>query len=221
MGRFINADTLVATGQGILGNNMFAYCGNNPVSRIDASGTAYEEEEEYRAVGAGIQVEIDIGNGTAGFENIVYWDVQECDENSVVIATYTYSGGSVNFLDEYAGSITAVVRDNLDLVTSGTDEGLATLISILEKNYSASVSGLLLLGNDQFSSVKSYEGLFMSMYGSVNHVKGAFAVSSNCIAIAVGGTSSVSPSWGISVTNYTLRGIVKINDPFSAVQCTI
>ena len=39
IGRFINADALVATGQGMLGNNMFAYCRNNPVKRKDASGT--------------------------------------------------------------------------------------------------------------------------------------------------------------------------------------
>ena len=38
-GRFINADALVSTGQGILGNNMFAYCRNNPVKRKDISGT--------------------------------------------------------------------------------------------------------------------------------------------------------------------------------------
>ena len=38
MGRFINADELVSTGQGLLGNNMFAYCRNNPVKRKDASG---------------------------------------------------------------------------------------------------------------------------------------------------------------------------------------
>ena len=38
MGRFVNGDVFPATGQGILGNNMFAYCGNNPVSRIDSSG---------------------------------------------------------------------------------------------------------------------------------------------------------------------------------------
>ena len=40
MGRFINADALISTGQGILGSNMFAYCRNNPVSREDASGHA-------------------------------------------------------------------------------------------------------------------------------------------------------------------------------------
>ena len=38
IGRFINADSYASTGQGILGNNMFAYCGNNPVSREDTGG---------------------------------------------------------------------------------------------------------------------------------------------------------------------------------------
>ena len=36
--RFINADIYVSTGQGVLGNNMFAYCGNNPVNRVDPTG---------------------------------------------------------------------------------------------------------------------------------------------------------------------------------------
>ena len=38
MGRFINADGLISTGQGLLGNNMFAYCGNNAVLNCDVSG---------------------------------------------------------------------------------------------------------------------------------------------------------------------------------------
>ena len=38
IGRFINADAFVATGQGFTGNNMFAYCLNNPVNRCDHSG---------------------------------------------------------------------------------------------------------------------------------------------------------------------------------------
>ena len=38
MGRFINADAFPSTGQGLLGNNMFAYCGNNPVTRSDTEG---------------------------------------------------------------------------------------------------------------------------------------------------------------------------------------
>ena len=38
IGRWINADGYVSTGQGVLGNNMFAYCGNNPVNRVDHTG---------------------------------------------------------------------------------------------------------------------------------------------------------------------------------------
>ena len=39
IGRYISADGYVSTGQEINGYNMFAYCGNNPVNRIDSSGT--------------------------------------------------------------------------------------------------------------------------------------------------------------------------------------
>ena len=38
--RFINADGYASTGQGILGNNMFAYCNNNPIMLVDAGGEA-------------------------------------------------------------------------------------------------------------------------------------------------------------------------------------
>ena len=38
IGRFINSDTLFSTGQGLRGNNMFAYCLNNPVVMADDSG---------------------------------------------------------------------------------------------------------------------------------------------------------------------------------------
>ena len=68
IGRFINADALVATGQGLLGNNMFAYCRNNPVRRVDISGAAdadcmdsdgkplSNDEVENRPGGGGVNV---------------------------------------------------------------------------------------------------------------------------------------------------------------------
>ena len=39
LGRFLNADGLTSTGQGTLGNNVFAYCLNNPVMMCDKTGT--------------------------------------------------------------------------------------------------------------------------------------------------------------------------------------
>ena len=38
IGRFLNVDGYVSTGQGIIGHNMFAYCGNNPVINEDKTG---------------------------------------------------------------------------------------------------------------------------------------------------------------------------------------
>ena len=39
--RFLNADRFVSTGQGVLGNNMFAYCGNNPIMFVDPTGASW------------------------------------------------------------------------------------------------------------------------------------------------------------------------------------
>lgn len=39
VGRFLNGDSLNSTGQGFIGNNMFAYCLNNPVNYCDGAGT--------------------------------------------------------------------------------------------------------------------------------------------------------------------------------------
>ncbi|MBE7066361.1 MAG: RHS repeat-associated core domain-containing protein [Ruminococcaceae bacterium] len=47
VGRFISADTYISTGQGILGYNMFAYCGNNPVSRYEVAGKKYIDINDY------------------------------------------------------------------------------------------------------------------------------------------------------------------------------
>ena len=41
--RFINADGLSSTGQGFLGCNLFAYCGNNPINRTDLDGLFWKE----------------------------------------------------------------------------------------------------------------------------------------------------------------------------------
>ena len=53
VGRFINADGYVSTGQNILGSNMFTYCGNNPVNRADAGGEFF-----FAALSLGTMIKI-------------------------------------------------------------------------------------------------------------------------------------------------------------------
>ena len=43
IGRFINADSYASTGQGVAGCNMFAYCGNNAIVRIEIGGTSWKD----------------------------------------------------------------------------------------------------------------------------------------------------------------------------------
>ena len=83
-GRFINADAFVSTGQGILGNNMFAYCRNNPVRRIDASGTLDYEAADCDADG---DLREDIGFLPAGNVN---------SANNPNSSTNAPSNGSLN-----------------------------------------------------------------------------------------------------------------------------
>ncbi len=41
--RFINADGSISTGTCVLGHNMFTYCDNNPVNRLDSNGQFWEQ----------------------------------------------------------------------------------------------------------------------------------------------------------------------------------
>ena len=68
IGRFLNADIYISTGQGLLGCNMFAYCGNDPVLFYDPDGHyshVYDDKTDDEAL-EGI---VDAGGGGGGFAN--------------------------------------------------------------------------------------------------------------------------------------------------------
>ena len=75
--RFVNADSYVSTGQGILGNNMYAYCGNNPVNGSDPTGQWTFSLNLVFFVGLGGGYSFNIGISV--------------DSNSMVAFQYSYS----------------------------------------------------------------------------------------------------------------------------------
>ena len=54
MGRFINADILISTGQGLIGNNTYCYCNNSPLSRKDDGGKTPDTVFDIISLGASI-----------------------------------------------------------------------------------------------------------------------------------------------------------------------
>ena len=72
LGRFLNADALVSTGQGLLRNNMFAYCLNNPVNGCDPAGALSRVAFSEFAGSADPYKNCDRGGGWNYIRNHVY-----------------------------------------------------------------------------------------------------------------------------------------------------
>lgn len=64
IGRFISADGYVSTGQGLIGYNMYAYCGNNPIMMVDYGG-------EFPWLIIGILVVTTVVGGVLGYKSDV------------------------------------------------------------------------------------------------------------------------------------------------------
>jgi hypothetical protein len=213
IGRFINADVLVSSGQGILGNNMFAYCTNNPVGYSDPNGN------KARPVGAGVQVEVSVGHTSVGIEVILYWDVEECINGAPVIAVYVYGGVSVDVNDYFIASIVGVITDNADLLLDSTGAGVMTVAALIGDSFSVSVSGVFIVGNEQFVSTKSYEESFTAVGGGLGKAKVSMAYSESCVAFSAGynviGGNSILPSSNVAKTYYQQLFVIQFGKAVS------
>ncbi len=106
-------DAFVSTGTGILGHNMFAYCGNNPVVYVDKTGTAHVKGTD--ACGGAIitynKIKVNattyyslvadywtLGNFFCGIEEGESYTLQSCDYQNADVIFYnqcTFETGSV------------------------------------------------------------------------------------------------------------------------------
>ena len=185
IGRFINADAFASTGQGFLGYNMFAYCGNNPINNQDPEGN--------KVVGVGVQMEIQLGNESVGLEIIVYFEPTICEGNDYVAVMYTYSGYEVSVADvaNVAGKVQALLMTGLSEANNTLsheenicyDTLLGAITSYLD-GIGASGSFFWIDATDGFNSPHDYSNGFetLSLSGTIGNVavSGFHAYSEKC-----------------------------------------
>ena len=183
IGRFINADALVSTVQGFIGNNMYAYCGNNPVVFFDPTG--------FRFVGFGVQLEIQVGDISYGVEIVFYTDSLVCDGKDLCVALYTYSGydisldqlDQVNYIIETLVTTLAFTTDNTDV------QAWYSAVTFILNGAGASGGAFYIDGNDYFDSPEDYSGHFATQSVSVPYkgttITGFHAESPTCDAYGV------------------------------------
>ena len=135
VGRWINADGLLSTGQGTIGNNMFAYCLNNPVNRIDITG---EFGLLFWVVVTAITISVvvnhvDNGINYANIEKKIQPSyTQEEAKNAIVPIVQKYDAGSQVSFDDAKQSVKIT---NSNQVTSKYDRQMISSILSRTEGY--------------------------------------------------------------------------------------
>ncbi len=103
--RFINADSYASTGQGFLGYNMFAYCGNNPMDRVDTKGAFWDVVIDIVSLLYGI---VDVKDN---WEDPWAWTGLVGDVADIAIPFVAGIGESVRFT-KFAKKIDAIIENS-------------------------------------------------------------------------------------------------------------
>ena len=170
-GRFINADGTVSTEQGILCANMFAYCENNPITRIDSNGRFWN-------IFAGVVIGAVVGVVTQVVENVI--SGQDIGHGLVVAGV---SGAVTGFFASTgvpAGGqafVSGVVSAGADLIQQVVDIDVKSISDLkkidlkqtLVAGAAGAVSGLIggkgFMANEGLNSAKSSLQKTMKMIG--------------------------------------------------------
>ena len=105
VGRFLNADAFVSTGQGPIGDNMFVYCLNNPISMYDMDGVAAEAIEKVGALGLFFTICAAVAGGPVG-------GVVAAAATGIVLYSIYTDGSSALELPELGDNVTAFPPQN-------------------------------------------------------------------------------------------------------------
>ena len=145
LGRFLNADALVSTGQGVLSNNMFAYCNNNPVVYFDPSGKALDVTMYHiREVGG--------GSASNDFKKPTQWKCLLGNESETAVL-------NAEQFAFYKGAL--VIRHSNDFLTSWSLFGVVFLNTNVKSSETLKHEYGHYLQEKQYGTVKYISAIFI------------------------------------------------------------
>ena len=172
--RFINADGLVSTGQGFIGNNMFAYCLNDPVNCFDDDGRDAVWIHETDSAGgfghSGLLVQDDEGNWyffywgptneDPGWEEIKEMATSGVPSKCVLVKVEVEDANlhEVGGVKEVMGNVVDATDDDKNFVKDRQDK--VSSIKYLEGDYSDTLAYLYNLKKQSDNQEVKYHLLF-------------------------------------------------------------
>ena len=112
LGRFISSDVYLSTGQGVLGHNSYAYCGNNPIIRSDTFGNSWFSDAWDWVVGAAETVGTWAAD-TFGFTYVIELDEVETTTESFIFETSVGIASSIALVESTKPINLAVKKTSL------------------------------------------------------------------------------------------------------------
>ena len=212
--RFCNADGQFMFDGTLINANAFAYCVNDPTNNFDPDGN------EFRVVGAGVQVDASGAIGPAGVgvgvEVIVYWDEVVTAGGGPIVSIYVYNDINATLdLKEWQDQITRIQEYLQPIIKqlrsmSGNLKSLSfgdIKKTLGSASWGITGSALVITGNEEFDHPTDYEKGFDTTTVSLWRVKGSHSVSQTCKSYGVGYTAFGTPQtygWSYSHSHYRL-----------------
>ncbi len=213
-GRFINADGFVSTGQGILGNNMFAYCLNNPISLLDKDGNAPELWQAFVSVSS---IVCGLLLSTTGVAAPIGATMVSAGTASLIMGSLTESSGGL-YADGWNAGLLGGALSGFGVAYGGqylvaasekaasSGEVLSNMVKGYSVSYAFGVTGNMvsdaLIEKDDYKFGKSLVG---SLYSGIPNMIGALGYSASTVTTLAGNTAPYKTlAIGISASTQTV-----------------
>ena len=205
--RFINYDSYASTGQGLVGYNMFVYCGNNPVNCEDPDGYRPIWEKTYGGVTMYTDTALSAGgsSGTYGantYNMMQFYGVNSPEEipalpdGAMVFVESVTSVSPLPFVSCIRGR--TIVMDN-DKYCEYYFTGTGASVSAVP--FDSVITGGYVYG---VKEPGDYSGLFVGGSTNMLYYGNGGAVAPNGVyAEILGVYGQVGPGYGVSITGYT------------------